>query len=224
MSKYDDIAAFWDGVFQRADDTAVPASSDSGNEGFDQGLRWLCTGAGTVLDFGCGNGTVLFLCALHGTREHIGIDLSDKAIQSARARCKHMKTGAFRFLCGGIDALSRIADGSVHAVVLSNIIDNLYPSDAETLLAEVNRILTKSGKVFVKLNPYLTESDIEAWHIKVLENNVLDDGLLLWNNTTEQWENLFKGYFAVFRQYDIYYKEPGQSNRVFLLTKRSQTD
>ena len=130
-----------------------------------------------------------------------------------------MNQGTFRFLCGGIDELSGVADGPVGAAVLSNIVDNLYPADAETLIKEVNRILNKNGKVLVKLNPYLTESDIAANQMTVLEDNMLDDGLLLWNNTTEQWRTFFERYFTVFRQYDIYYKEHEQYNRVFLLTK-----
>ena len=218
MSKYDDIAAFWNGVFQNAN-CAVPASGGSGNDAFDRGLSWLCSGVDTVLDFGCGNGTALILCSFYGTKNHIGIDLSDTAIQNAKLRCAHLNQGTFRFLCGGIDELSGVADGSVGAAVLSNIVDNLYPADAETLIKEVNRILNKNGKVLVKLNPYLTESDIAANQMTVLEDNMLDDGLLLWNNTTEQWRAFFERYFTVFRQYDIYYKEHEQYNRVFLLAK-----
>ena len=156
----------------------MPASGSSGSDAFDRGLRWLCSGVDTVLDFGCGNGTALILCSFYGTKNHIGIDLSDTAIQTAKLRCAHLNQGTFRFICGGIDELSSVADGSVGAAVLSNIVDNLYPSDAETLIKEVDRILNENGKVLVKLNPYLTESDIAANQINVLEDNMLDDGLL----------------------------------------------
>ena len=40
MSKYDDVAVFWNDVFDKKDDV-VPTSSGSGNYEFDQGLRWL---------------------------------------------------------------------------------------------------------------------------------------------------------------------------------------
>ncbi|MFL0253320.1 hypothetical protein ACJDT4_23210 [Clostridium neuense] len=45
-------------------------------------------------------------------------------------------------------------------MVLSNIIDNLYPYDAEILMNEVERILKAKGKALVKLNPYITKEQI----------------------------------------------------------------
>ena len=218
MSKYDDVAVFWNDVFDKKDDV-VPTSSGSGNYEFDQGLRWLSKNVNTILDFGCGNGTVLFWCSSYGTKKHIGIDLSEKAILNAKRRSLHMKNGEFQFICGEIDELKHINTGSVEAVILSNIVDNLYPEDAEKLLIEVKRILVENGKIFVKLNPYITETDIKENNIKVIGNNVLDDGLILWNNTTEQWHDFFEQYFSVFKQYDIHYAEYKQYNRIFLLTK-----
>ena len=126
MSKYDDV---------------VPTSSGSGNYEFDQGLRWLSKNVNTILDFGCGNGTVLFWCSSYGTKKHIGIDLSEKAILNAKRRSLHMKNGEFQFICGEIDELKHINTGSVEAVILSNIVDNLYPEDAEKLLIEENDII-----------------------------------------------------------------------------------
>ncbi|WP_200773616.1 hypothetical protein [Tepidimicrobium xylanilyticum] len=64
-------------------------------------------------------------------------------------------------------------------VVLSNIIDNLIPSDAVKALKEIKRILKVNSKVLLKLNPFLTDNQINEWNIKAIEDNLLDDGLFL---------------------------------------------
>lgn len=219
MSKYDEAAVFWNSIFQKADDT-VPTDNNSGNTGFDHGLHWLCQNVHSVLDFGCGNGTALFLCSFYGTQKHIGIDLSEQAVQNARRRNLHMQKGEFHFHCGGINELNIIPDESIDAVVLSNIVDNLFPDDAKKMISEIKRILVNNGKIFVKLNPFLTNAEIQEYGITVIENHVLDDnGLILWNNSTDQWIDFFQQYFSLFEQYDIYYQEAEQYNRIFLLTK-----
>ena len=70
------------------------------------------------------------------------------------------------------------------------------------------------------MNPYLTDSDIEQYEIKVINSNVLDDGLILWNNTKEQWEEFFYPDFITEEYREIFYPEHEQTNRVFLLRKK----
>lgn len=217
-SKYDKCINQWDKIFSK-EPPKVPQSSSCGNETLDKGIRWLCSGTEKILDFGCGNGTFLFLCALNGTKSHIGIDLSQEAIASAQKRKEQMETGEFSFNQGGVDKLKEIEASSVDGVLLSNIIDNLYPNDAETLLNEVKRILKDNGKVLVKLNPYLTEEKIKEWDIKIIKDNLLDDGLILWNNTTEQWTRFFEKTFNIENYEDVYYPEHEQYNRMFCLVK-----
>lgn len=210
----------WDRIFASESTDSAPQTPDSGNESFDAGIRWLAKGSSTVLDFGCGNGSVLFFCALLGTKEHIGVDLSYSAIEAAIKRSKRMKTGAFDFRLGGVERLFELASGSQDAVVLSNILDNLYPEDAETLLAECARLLKPGGKALIKLNAFLTEKQISDWGIQVIEGNLLDDGLLLWNNTTAQWETILERFFDVERYEELWYPEHEQTNRMFLVSKR----
>lgn len=50
--------------------------------------------------------------------------------------------------------------------------------------------------------------------------NLLDDGLLLWNNTNDEWENIFASRFSMIRYTEIYYEEYEQSNRMYLLIKQ----
>ena len=197
----------------------MPNGSTTGNEALDRALFWLCEGSSRVLDFGCGNGSMLFFCTQNGTREHIGIDLSQEAILRAKRRAEHMISGTFLFQQGGVEALASIHDASVDAIILSNIIDNLYPEDATRLIRESARILKRNGKALVKLNQYVTQQQIEEWNIHPISGNLLDDGLLLWNNTTEEWREFFSMQFEIHLETEVYYPEHDQTNRLFYLIK-----
>lgn len=216
--KYNKCVDQWNEIFDK-DSLEVPKKPETSNAIFDQGIEWLADKSKTVLDFGCGSGTILFLCAMYGTIEHIGIDLSSSAIDHAIKRSEKMESGEYTFYEGGIEKLLDIESESVDAVVLSNIIDNLYPDDAGIVLKETRRILRENGKVFIKLNPYITKDQINEYGIKVIEEDLLDDGLILWNNTNEKWISIITKYFHIEEYKDIYYPEYQQNNRMFLATK-----
>ena len=110
-------------------------------------------------------------CCLRGTKNHRGIDISEEGIKVAKEIQKLSEKEGFVFSVGGVEELEAIADGAFDGVVLSNIIDNLIPQDAIKVLTEVKRILKVSGKVSVKLNPFLTDNQINEWNIKIIENN-----------------------------------------------------
>lgn len=216
MNKYDHVIKQWNSIFKQ-EGVSVPKKCESGNKAFDNALEWLTKDAATVLDFGCGNGIILFWCALYGTRKHIGIDLSGQAIDNAECASRELSSGEFIFVQGSVEKLKRIQDNSIDAIILSNIIDNLYPDDAVYLLEEVRRILKTGGRVLVKLNPHITEEQMKAYNIKVIEGNLLDDGMILLNNTTEQWTALLSKYFSIERYEDLWYPEYEQTNRMYLL-------
>lgn len=222
--KYDHCIEKWNAIFAKEQPGAPLKAAGTGNEVFDQGLQWLCSGSKSVLDFGCGSGTLLFKCALQGTQEHIGIDLSKQGIENAQKRQTQEKPdGSFRFICGGIEKMKDISSNSIDAVILSNIIDNLYPEDAVTLLSEVHRVLRVNGKALVKLNPYITDEQIKEWGIKIIKDNLLDDGFILWNNTTAQWAEFLTENLKLHKYQEIYYPEYEQTNRMFLLKKIETT-
>jgi SAM-dependent methyltransferase len=218
LNDYERCIAYWDDVFAKEAD-GIPLSASTGSDSLDDALGWLTSGAKSVLDFGCGNGSMLFRCALLGTRDHIGIDLSKNAVAAARHIADTIQHGAFSFYNGGVERLSGIAGASTDCIVLSNILDNLYPDDAATLLQECFRILRPGGRVLIKLNPFLTEERIKDWNIRVIRENLLDDGLLLWNNTTQRWRALIGAYFTIEKEDTVYYPEHAQTNRLFLATK-----
>lgn len=218
-AEYAKCIGFWNEVFAR-EVPVFPKAAKTGIEEFDAGIAWLADGSESVLDFGCGNGTLLFICRNLGTKTHIGIDLSEQAIKSAVERSRAVQNENFSFINGGTEQLKNIADNSVDAAILSNILDNLYPDDAVFALGEIHRLLKRGGKLLVKLNPFLSEKQIKEWNIKTIDGNLLDDGLLLWNNTDAEWERLFKEKFSTVAKKEIYYKEAEQTNRMYLLLKK----
>ena len=213
------IKAYWDNVFG-GEAAAPPQSGDTGNDVMNRGLDWLCEGAESLLDFGCGNGNMLFRCAFRGTAKHTGIDLSSGGIARAEAVSRSMPCGSYRFVEGGIDALDEIPASSVDGVILSNIVDNVDMDNAVRILEHAHRIARAGARLFIKLNPYLTEQQIAEWNIRIIKDDLLDDGLLLLNMPTERWLALFDRYFKLYHCEDVYFKQYDQTNRVFLMTNR----
>lgn len=220
MLTYEKIIRYWNNVFKE-DININSITKSTGNEDLDRALDWLCEDSNTMLDFGCGNGLLLFKCFLRGTKNHIGIDISIEGIKVAKKiqeqLQEQLREGNFDFIVGGVEELKKISSDFANGVVLSNIIDNLIPSDAIKALKEIKRILKVNGKVLLKLNPFLTDSQIKEWNIKVIEDNLLDDGLFLWNQTTKEWEKLLSHYFKIVNYKEIYYPEYDQYNRLFLV-------
>ncbi len=211
---YNRCIRHWDEVFSR-ETAGVPTAPETGNDGLDEALKWLCSDSETVLDFGCGNAAMLFYCALFGTKRHIGIDLCKKAIENAKRRAAKMQAGEYELLTGGVERLGEIPPDSADAVILSNIIDNLFPADAQKLAMECRRILKPGGKALIKLNPHITNEQMQQWGVRVIEGDLLDDGLLLLNRTTEQWRTFFEQYFGIERYTEIWYPQHEQTNRLF---------
>ena len=158
--------------------------------------------------------SLLFACAYRGVERLVGIDLSREAVALARYAGEDLPQ--CQFLWGSVEKLMELPDASFDGIVLSNILDNLKPADSRTVLQETIRLLQPEGKVLIKLNPYLTREQIEAWGVRTIEGDLLDDGLLLWNRTTEAWQEELQRDFRTVRFEDVYFSEYDQHNRMFL--------
>lgn len=216
MDRYEKTLLQWDEIF-KSENLIVPDKKESGNTDFDRSLSWLVEKADSVIDFGCAGGLMLFRCSMYGTARHIGIDFSSQAIMKARENAKRIPGRQFDFICGGADSLRTVEDASMDAAILSNIIDNLYPEDAHCVLAEIKRILKPAGRLLVKVNPFMAPEQIAEYGIKVIEGNLLDDGLILWNNSTKEWDNILRSYYDIDSFQNIYYEEYDQYNRLYQL-------
>lgn len=217
-TKYEKAIREWNKIFA-AKSGDLPSKPKTGVEEFDAGLEWLSTGSDRILDFGCGDGTLLFMCALLGTQFHVGIDLSKKAIDKANLRKEKFNFGVFDFINGGVEELMAIRDASMDGMILSNILDNLFPQDVQIVVRETHRLLKVNGKVLVKLNPYITEKQIEDWQIKIIQEDLLDDGFILFNKNTSTWHDILTRHFSINTYKEIFYEEQQQTNRLFLLEK-----
>lgn len=209
----------WNRVFA-GEKPIPPRQADTGNAGLNQGLDWLCEKADRLLDFGCGNGVLLLYCAQRKVRELVGIDLSPAGISNARLRFQRAGLARFTLLEGGVETLAQLAPDSFDGILLSNILDNLYPQDALTLLSQCQRLLRPGGWILIQLNSWLSPEQIQDWGIQTLEGNLLDDGLLLWNNTDAQWQALIGAHFALHSFQPLHYPDFGQTNRLILAEKR----
>lgn len=213
---YEKIKEKWNYIFKKREEIKL-INKKTGIDEFDYALDWLSSDVESVLDFGCGNGSLLYKVAARGVKKIIGIDISEEGIRIANRLKEVNSIKISQFIVGGIESLEKLKDNCVDAIILSNIIDNLSPNDCRKVLKECKRILKVNGKILVKLNPFITEDQIKEWNIKVIEDNFLDDGLYLWNQTDKEWLETLKEYFNIIDNYKIYYEEHDQLNRIYLL-------
>lgn len=220
MKPYEETITFWDNIFSEEKITKQQEKS-TGYYDLDYGLDWLCNEADTILDFGCGNGSLLFKCACRGTKHHVGIDISNSGIELAKRNANFIYDAKFNFICGGISELEKLPCSSIDGVILSNIVDNVIPQDGYKMLGEIHRILKDNGKLFFKVNSYMIKDEIAKENMKQDGNLLIEDnGLYLWNLTSEKWREVLSKYFIIDEYRDIYFKEYNQYNRMFLLTNK----
>jgi cyclopropane fatty-acyl-phospholipid synthase-like methyltransferase len=187
-------------------------------EPLNEGMDWLIKKGDKVLDFGCGNGTLLLYAALKGAEKCVGIDLSSEGIKNAKARSTLMH-GEYVFLQGGIDSLESLEQNTFDAVILSNIIDNLTEEDMRLVLLNVHQCLKKDGRLLVKLNDYIHPDSYETYGLTIIDGDLLDSGLYLLNKTSLAWKALFKKGFKVIKEVKISMQNGAFYNRLFLLEK-----
>lgn len=215
-SKYEN---YWNSCFAESDCGGAVKESLGSSE-LETGLKWLSEGSRSVLDFGCGSGTLLFFCSRFGTQEHTGIDFSKEAIRDAEKRAKAFPDKQYSFYQGSAELLKKIPEGSMDAVILSNILDNLYPEDSQSALRECHRILRVGGKILIKLNPYFSADELKEEQATVVENNLVDDGLLLWNLPTKEWDRMLGQYFVIHSLENAHFQQyEGAVNRLYRAIK-----
>ncbi len=218
---YKDVQAFWDSVFDRFD-KPLPERLTTGSKALDEAILWLRTLENNVLDFGFGSGFLLLMVANKNTGRYHGIDISKEACKTARKLFKKAGIPDALFEQGSVEKLTELQSKYYDAVILSNVVDNLKPTDGKTVLKETQRILKPQGRVFLKVNPYVSDEEVAKLNFKPLEDDFYLEptGLFLWNLSTEKWRSLLEKNFTVVRYEEVFIERAKQTNRLFLLEKQ----
>ncbi|MCZ6890325.1 MAG: methyltransferase domain-containing protein [Gammaproteobacteria bacterium] len=114
-----------------------------------------------LVDLGSGAGIDVFIGAraVGSTGRAIGVDMTRRMLERARAAAAHFDCGNVEFRHGAIESLP-VADQSVD-VVISNGVINLSPERAR-VFAEALRVLKPSGRLVVADLAYRGEIDPSA--------------------------------------------------------------
>jgi len=219
---YEKTEAFWDDIFGKEE--LKDLSKPFGIEKLDSCIDWLCANTGSIIDYGCGNASMLLRCAYLNVKKGLGIDISCQAVRTAVDYISKKDLSGFSVIQGSLEALKSIKDASFEGAILSNIIDNILPDDALCVLKNIYRILTHGGRVFVKLNDFMDKEklkeSIDFFEKEISDNFFLEkSGLYFHNLSDEKFERWIMEYFKVVEKGRIEFKTFDCFNRFYLLQK-----
>lgn len=107
-----------------------------------------------LLDIGSGRGEIVFHAARIGA-EAVGIDYSEAAISLARERCSMWGDDVVRrvrFYCEEAQHMS-FPDNYFDVIIMSDVVEHLYPEQLASVFAEVYRVLRPQGRVIIHTYP-----------------------------------------------------------------------
>jgi arsenite methyltransferase len=222
MNNYEETVKFWDERFGKNVSEKKyynPKSPLKLNE-LEEGLKWLVKDSDSIIDFGCGSGTLLFRSLLLGAKNVIGIDISPKAIELAnQTSMTNENNNETHFIEGGIESLKDIKTNSIDAAISSNTIDNILPQDALIVLNEFNRILKKNGKLLIKLNDALPKAVFEDDYYQLISEDFYKEkcGLYFWNLSDTKFKEIVSQYFNIVKYEDVPFPDANYKNRLYYL-------
>lgn len=144
---------FWDGISERY--ARKPVANPQAFERKIEVTAALIGQHGTVLDIGCGTGSLALRLAPHAAAVH-GLDASSRMIDIARRKAAAQQVANASFHVGAFDAgLQRFADASLDVVCAYSLLHLLH--DRAAALRQVHRLL-KPGGFFVSSTVCLSRS------------------------------------------------------------------
>lgn len=197
LSDYTPAKEHWDRVFSGLND--FDPSEPLHSESIELGLRWLCDGSLSVIDFGCGNARILLRCLTLGIEKGTGIDISPVAIAIAeKIAAANGLQDRCQFQNADVSSLANITSHSHEAGILFNTIENLSPKDGIRVVEQLRRILKPNGKLLLKLNDYINPEVLtKKQGYQLLSESFYKDssGLFIWNLSNEMLERLISPRF-----------------------------
>lgn len=138
---------------------------------------------GRTLDIGCGNG---FLTYQLPGREIIGVDLSERAIEFAKAREENIEThDAFSFIKGSILELDQNRLGRFDLITITGVLYPQYIGKAMSVVRiGIDNILNSGGM--------LASCHINEWHPPSFPYHSRDTILYSYRNYTHRLETYIK--------------------------------
>lgn len=112
-----------------------------------------------ILDLGCGRGEIPIYCGLHNIAA-VGADYSAQALALAQAAIVRAESTAPavwtrpQLLLANAQFIP-CPDASFDRVIMSDIVEHLYPHELETTFHEVKRILRPGGELLIHTMPNL---------------------------------------------------------------------
>lgn len=219
--EYEETKLFWDKVFSEKEFNPINIKNGFNIKEIDESLEWLCENKGTVLDFGCGNGSLLFRTMFLGVDHGIGCDLSDISITTAKESVKiFLFAEKMDLISGDLEALKNKTNHFFDGCILSNIIDNMLPEDTKELVAFLKERMNPGGRLFIKLNDLIGEQEMLQYGAKQIGEGLFKEssGLFLKNITEKDIQDLFADTFSIAGKTNVTLFD--QINRIFLLEKK----
>ena len=97
------------------------------------------------VDFGCGDGVFTeHLVTMFGAAHVIGIDPSERLLQTARAR-----GSSIAYTPGSVEAMAEIPSASVHCITALNVLAYLSDAEETAFYLAAHRILREGGSLIV---------------------------------------------------------------------------
>lgn len=162
--------------WQEYDISRNPVQAD-----FEAALMWLTSSSDTILDFGCGLGIMALRCAVLGAKRVVAIDIAEILIEYGNVLSKkHGLEQKVLLQQGSVESLTPYTSESFNGAVLFNILDNITLKEAQTLLSEINRLLSVHSKLVIKFNPFKEHSVYKEKYTEIEPNTFkAENGLLI---------------------------------------------
>lgn len=221
---YQDIIDYWNALFSNIKDYEITKPIPYAQ--IENALRWLCEDSTSILDFGCGNGKILFRCLNLGVKNICGIDISKTAIDIAKKTIAKYNLNNGQFIYGSIKELDSFSESQFDGVILFNIIDNLIPGDGFKVIKQVHKLTKVKSKILIKLNEYIPEEQIKNNpDLFLIDKNFYKEksGLFLWNLSDHDLEKIVSPYFAITNYEEVEFENNCVKNRIFYLIRKSNT-